>query len=204
MCACSCGARCDSVAHLAPSRGTLAPSCAHAPTVPHGRPIPGFGFPGPEAEQAITEEKERHKKQLAGLEADLRQVEDERTHALAGTAPDTRRLATHVVEVTGMGGRGAPSDDLPDPKNIIADAVADIAAGAPKLRERYFGRKFYSGYDQREDHLYNYGPKHGTIVFSVGLTQEARKRLNDGGELTGDEKDAAITYLLNLAKAGVA
>ena len=81
-------------------------------------------------------------------------------------------------------------------RQATEDAVRDIAEGPRKLREEYVGVKNYAGFgDQREDHRYGYGPRHGSIVFRIELSREARSR-----EWTPEEKDAAIYTLGLLAK----
>lgn len=85
---------------------------------------------------------------------------------------------------------------LTDDRGFIADAaISDIATGCKKLKTEYFGNKVYSGYYQRCDCSYGYGPSHGGIRDSIGLKDGARKR-----ELTSEEKDACIYYLKNYAK----
>ena len=60
---------------------------------------------------------------------------------------------------------------------IVEDAKVELAGGGGKLWEQYLGAKNYDGFgDQREDHRYGYGPRHGSIVFSVGLAPEVRAR----------------------------
>lgn len=51
----------------------------------------------------------------------------------------------------------------------IMDAIAAIQKdGDSALKETYVGVKNYAHFgDQREDHQDGYGPKHGTIVFSI-------------------------------------
>lgn len=78
-------------------------------------------------------------------------------------------------------------------KDCIADAaIADIANGCRHLKKEFFGNKTYSGYYQRCDCNYGYGPSHGGIRDEIGLKDSARKR-----ELTDDEKDACIYYVKN-------
>lgn len=68
-------------------------------------------------------------------------------------------------------------DGLPRPA-LIEEAIAAIQrdpTGA--FIERYFGIKNYSSFgDQREDHQYGFGPKHGSIVFSIGRTDASREK----------------------------
>lgn len=57
------------------------------------------------------------------------------------------------------------------PRNsLIEEAIAAIQKDPlAALREHYFGIKNYAAFgDQREDHQYGYGPKHGSIVFRIG------------------------------------
>lgn len=82
--------------------------------------------------------------------------------------------------------------------SVIRDAIAWLAGTGVRgnLKIEYFGTKQYDRwYGQRSDHSYGYGPKHGSILFSVGLRDDARHR-----ELTQEERDAAIYYLMNLEK----
>lgn len=84
-------------------------------------------------------------------------------------------------------------------RSVVQDAIDWLATGEKRtyygLETGYFGVKNYSGFgDQREDHQYGYGPKHGSIVFAVGLKD--RKH-----ELTTEEREAALYYLLNIEAA---
>lgn len=61
----------------------------------------------------------------------------------------------------------------------LADAIARIQAdGAQALFAEYVGVKRYSGFgDQRYDCGYGYGPRHGSIVFSIGRRTDQAARL---------------------------
>lgn len=75
------------------------------------------------------------------------------------------------------------------PRNgLIEEAIAAIQKDpVAALRREYFGIKNYAGFgDQREDHSYGFGPKHGSIVFRIG-----RSNPGDGKPLDND----AIYYL---------
>lgn len=77
------------------------------------------------------------------------------------------------------------SPDGPVRKKAIEDAIAAIQQD-PKgaLRERYIGVKNYASFgDQREDHPYGTGPRHGSIVFSIERARDAR----DAPSLGADE-----------------
>lgn len=63
-------------------------------------------------------------------------------------------------------GRGLRGEDM----SVVIDAITDAANDFTKLRNGYFGTKNYDGYvHQRSDHSYRHGPRHGSIVFSIGL-----------------------------------
>lgn len=72
---------------------------------------------------------------------------------------------------------------------VVRDAINDIVNNCVKIKNEYFGSKNYSGWTyQREDHKYGYGPKHGHIVFEIGLR-------NPKQELTEEEKECCLYYL---------
>ena len=74
--------------------------------------------------------------------------------------------------------------------SLIEEAIRLIQrAPVDAMRCRYLGIKNYAGFgDQREDHEYGYGPKHGGIVFLIGRTSMA---LAAGAALDSD----AVYYL---------
>lgn len=73
-----------------------------------------------------------------------------------------------------------------------------MAEGGGNLRRKFFGTKDYDRWsDQRCDCAYGYGPRHGTIVFSVGLDRQFRDRWA-AGEMDPGDIDAALYYLNNL------
>lgn len=76
-------------------------------------------------------------------------------------------------------------------QSLIEEAVAAFQEDPENaLTEEYFGYKNYSGFgDQRSDHEYGYGPRHGSIVFSVRRVQ--------GFKCNPEDLDLnAVTYLL--------
>lgn len=137
-------------------------------------------------------------KQKQGILDEIRITNEAIGLAKAGIDDAKIMLAEHVIYV--RGDYGPHGDD----GSVIADAIKQLAEGCTttgygKLRTEYLGTKNYDRWHhQRNDCSYGYGPSHGSIVFAVGLTQATRDRLNKGGELTADERDAAVYYLLNL------
>jgi hypothetical protein len=59
--------------------------------------------------------------------------------------------------------------------SLIEDAKKDLATGAKYLSCKYIGQKYYSGYDQRCDCEYGYGPSHGSIYQRIGLINPSNK-----------------------------
>lgn len=111
--------------------------------------------------------------------------------SLIAAGVDLERLnhGQHVIYVSGdyrkIGGESA---------TCIADAKADLAAGAPKLKREYFGAKNYAHWTgQRCDCSYGCGPRHGYIVFEIGLTRAAREM-----ELTSEMLEDALYVLANI------
>lgn len=78
----------------------------------------------------------------------------------------------------------------------VENARRDIAAGGDALLLRYRGVKNYEAFgDQGADCEYGMRPRHGDIVFEVGMVGSARARVRGGEPLTPEEIDAAL-YLL--------
>lgn len=80
----------------------------------------------------------------------------------------------------------------------LQDVIKEVAANrGSKYFKEYQGIKIYSGFgEQHSSHIYGYGPRHGSIVWSFELTRKLRERpdkfLND------EEVDAILYYLLNI------
>lgn len=117
-----------------------------------------------------------------------------------GLDPDKLALARKIVVVRGSFAR-AGDDRL----SVVHDAIRQLATGVP-IRPVYtdlwrcaFGTKSYDRWHgQRCDCEYGMGPRHGSVIFSVGLTQAARSKSHS--DLTGAEIEAAIYYLTNLER----
>lgn len=95
----------------------------------------------------------------------------------------------------GFDGRGDGSGAR---ARLVEQAKEQIVLGGGRLRTEYFGIKNYEAFgDQREDHRYGYGPRHGSTVFSVGLVDEVRSR-EDICPLRAEEIEDALYFLTAL------
>lgn len=143
-----------------------------------------------EIEASIAGEKKRHESTVSAYNSELADVQRQIGLKLHGLDTELVSLARTVI-YWGKYSRGGC-----DRQSVIDDAVKDLLEGAPKLRQNFFGTKDYAHWSgQRSDHSYGFGPSHGSTVFSVGLTQEARKR-----DLTPNEIDAAIYVIRNIER----
>jgi hypothetical protein len=137
----------------------------------------------------------------AALEKDfflrLQKIEDQRAELmtwretavrLARVSPDALdqvHRASKIIQISGplfrksMEG-GGTLRVYPERHLVLTDAMIEISKGGGRLLTEYFGVKNYDHFeDQRENHAYGYGPKHGSIVFSVGLRREFQRQLTD-------------------------
>lgn len=149
----------------------------------------------------LTAEYEKAEK---GLRAEIAEARRQRQMAAADLDLARIQLGEHIVMTYNRPWRWIGQEERyaehPSSERVacVRDAIRELATdGGGRLHERSFGTKDYDRFaDQREDHSYGMGPKHGHIVFSVGLQPEAR-----GRELTPEEIEAAI-YLLEAFLAG--
>lgn len=119
---------------------------------------------------------------------------------LAGIDQERIERGRAVIDIRGrlLGHRvGERGDGRGARMTALADARKDVALGAPRLKSEYVGIKNYDGFgDQRSDHRYGYGPRHGSIVFSIGLNREI---VRSGASLSPAQVEDALYLLANLA-----
>lgn len=84
---------------------------------------------------------------------------------------------------------------LPLNNDLIESCKKDILNDFNTLRYEYLGYKEYMQFYQRDDHTYGYGPTHGSIVESIGLTSDYRRR---NYKFTDEEKEACLYLLANI------
>lgn len=139
--------------------------------------------------QARYEEKQRHEARVKELAGEADRLLEQRDMAMRGVDPDVLALAKSVIYVRGKVSESAGG--------AFEAALERIAAGGSQMLREYVGAKRYSGFHQRCDSEYGYGPKHGGIVFEVGLAPEIRRRAcpPDEEPLTEEERDAALRWL---------
>ncbi len=112
----------------------------------------------------------------------------------AGLDLDKIALAENFLGVTDYSRGGDERNNARQDAIKWFAGTLDMRNGYADLRSVYFGTKNYDRWSgQRADHSYGMGPRHGSTCFSIGLREDARKR-----DLTDDEREAAIYYLLNL------
>lgn len=135
------------------------------------------------------------------IRADIRE-----RYLILEASKDGIDLAKVALAKTVVFTRGTYANGGDDRASVVEDAIAQLATGEP-IRPGYgdlwrvaFGTKTYSGwYGQRSDHEYGFGPRHGFIIFQVGLVDEVRKN-RAHTDLTPDEIEAAVYYLTNLER----
>ena len=110
---------------------------------------------------------------------------------LCGADIEKVKVAQSILEVKGLRRIGDG-----DTVSKINDAIKDIASGFVKIRKEYFGCKDYECFlCQGCNCEYGYSPKHGSIVFKIGLKQDKRN-----AEFTLEEIEACLYYLYNLQR----
>lgn len=138
-------------------------------------------------------EQERHDKAMQGFKDELRMAE-ERIQLASGDLDEEKiRLAEHVMHVGGSYANAGSERGY-----ALSNAKAEILNGGGSLKHRFQGTKSYDRWHgQWIDCQYGFGPKHGSVIFRIGLTDEARKR---EGPLTDDEIESCLYYLNNLER----
>jgi hypothetical protein len=159
----------------------------------------------------LTEDRAKaiadHAAFLKTTAAELAQLADAEALIVGGIDYDKLERARQIITVQGevtkvvrcSFDRGANNSGVR--LQTLADAKADLANGGDKIGRQYFGVKNYDGFgDQRSDCEYGMGPRHGSIVFSIGLTRPLRDRIRTGPHLENHEIEDALYLLSALPK----
>ena len=144
----------------------------------------------------FREETKKHEEKLRTKVKSFARLINEAQSGLDSSKIDS------ALEILAIRGRYEHGGD--DRASVISDAMKQLATeesfGFYKdLWRGYFGTKNYSGWrGQRSDHEYGFGPKHGSVCFSVGLRKDVRERENK--KLTTSEIEACLYYLTNIER----
>ena len=95
-------------------------------------------------------------------------------------------MARDILEVRGsfIGGGDARA-------SVVNDAIRVLIDGTSDLQRNYFGTKSYDRWHgQRCDCEYGFGPRHGSIIFYVGLRPEWRN-----ANLSSTQIEACVYFL---------
>ena len=127
-----------------------------------------------------------YKKQKTELEKQLKELSQKINLESKGISVDRIQSALTLLSIRGEYKQTEKRDE------VVESSVKDLLNGSKHLKEKYFGVKIYSGFgEQREDHKYGYGPRHGNIVFAIGLKVTDR-------ELTDSEVEDCLYLLTNI------
>ena len=115
-------------------------------------------------------------------DSEIKRLEDELSLLVKSLDTDKIDVAIKILYLR-MSNRGY--------KDLIKLAIDDLLNGCKHMKYEYFGAKDYDGFrNQREDHKYGCGPRHGSTVFALGLN-------NPQKELTPEEIECCLYYLYN-------
>lgn len=161
----------------------------------------------------IAKEKGRHEETIQGYQSRLKAVLESLEAVSSGLDLAQIDLAETVLAVRGAvdsvrlndtrSNRSCRSNAVREAVNWFThldDPDSVEALRVKNMHKYYLGVKNYDGFgDQGSDCEYGYGPRHGSIVFSIGL-----RRDRIGSEISYDERNACIYYLRNLSKVQAA
>lgn len=144
---------------------------------------------------ALANEKVQHNQTVAGIRRSLETVNAAILLAMAGFDEAKLKVAESVLDVFGDYSRAGD-----DRAMVLEQAVEQVLAKGGRLKVRFLGTKNYDRWHgQGVEIEYGCGPKHGWVIFRVGLKEAVRRRA--GTEvLTEEEVEAAIYYLRNLER----
>ena len=85
-------------------------------------------------------------------------------------------------------------------RELLEEAIIEIQTKDIPFESGYFGIKNYASFgDQRHDGRYDMCPKHGSIVFSIGLNYDFRVKISKNKELKVNKNNAIelLIYVLS-------
>ncbi len=135
-------------------------------------------------------------KRVSCIDAELKDLKGREAALILGIDMERIDRAKKIIYVQGrvLGVRHGMRPDE-NRNNVrgkaVEDAKHDLCNACPKMYGAYIGVKNYDSFgDQREDHNYGMAPRHGHIVFQIGLTKEARTN-----KVCGNEAEDALYFL---------
>lgn len=135
-----------------------------------------------------------HKLKLEALDFEMKEAQMEIERQLVGLDSSIILHAEHVIYV-----RGLYKDAGEDRARCLEEAIQRILSGGGPMFQEYSGTKSYDRWHgQHSNHPYGMGPRHGYIIFQIGLISPIRQR--ETKALTEDEINACVYYLRNLEK----
>lgn len=145
----------------------------------------------------IRAEIERHKKALEGLRSEWSLADEAARLCIANIDEAKVLLAEHVITV-----RGSFKSAGEDRQQVLEAAIADLLAGARRLRDRYLGTKDYAHWHgQSIECEYGMCPTHGSVIFRIELTRPLREAMRQNGMPLNEEGiEAAVYYLRNIER----
>lgn len=133
--------------------------------------------------QKRQEAQRNHNEFLQKNECELEEMRRQKAMLLKGIDANRIKSAENLLRIYGL------DNERNFNVRCINEAINDIAQGSSKLQKEYFGIKNYEGWTHQECDLpYGFDPKHGSIVFSVGLS-------NPKHNLTDEETECCLYYL---------
>lgn len=149
-----------------------------------------------------------HAKHIAALDAESSSNQEIVRVAEGGFNPEEFVIAHAILAIQWprTPGRNQRMGDYPwtgprreldsNMRDCLREARAELRLGVKKMRIGYYGIKSYDQWSsQRNDSQYGYGPTHGSIWFSIGLTSQARTELGQSVELSDAEVIACVNWL---------
>lgn len=151
-----------------------------------------------ELQRRRREELDRHAAALAAIDGDIWKTSSEIDLSLKGINVELIAQAEAVMYVSGLFSQAGS-----DRARCLSQAIDAVAARGEALLHVYFGTKVYDRW-HGQDVQCTYGmvPRHGRIIFEIGLKAAVRARAKqpdfDGMPLTEEEADACVYYLSHL------
>jgi hypothetical protein len=138
-------------------------------------------------EKKIIELKKKAEEEITLEKEELEKTRNHLNLLFLNIDTDKYARAEKLIYISYEGNRINP--------DLVNLAVSDVLSGAKNLKTEYYGMKRYAGYFQESHHRYGCGPRHGTVVQSIGLKGE-----NTNREYT-DQEIEDMLYMLICVKA---